>query len=304
MRGQAEDESVAVGVAVASSGAGRLASPGASIPPNSPRKLLPSSYEDKSPRYVSVGRLDELRERLSERDLALVHDVARLRLATSTQLERLHFADVSAVVRRRVLGRLVQWRVLCTLERRVGGVRAGSAGLVFALDVAGQRLVSDERARRPRLPGVRHVRHVLAVAELYVNLMEAAHGGELRLEAFRAEPASWWPDGRGGVLKPDAYLAVSNSANVDHWWVEVDLATEHLPTLKRKLAVYLEFWRNGQLGPEGVMPRVLVTVPDAERYSGVVRLIRQLPSGAENLIIVALAKDATEMIVRCLNQSD
>jgi hypothetical protein len=282
MRGQAEDESVAVGVAVASSGAGRLASPGASIPPNSPRKLLPSSYEDKSPRYVSVGRLDELRERLSERDLALVHDVARLRLATSTQLERLHFADVSAVVRRRVLGRLVQWRVLCTLERRVGGVRAGSAGLVFALDVAGQRLVSDERARRPRLPGVRHVRHVLAVAELYVNLMEAAHGGELRLEAFRAEPASWWPDGRGGVLKPDAYLAVS----------------------KRKLAVYLEFWRNGQLGPGGVMPRVLVTVPDAERYSGVVRLIRQLPSGAENLIIVALAKDATEMIVRCLNQSD
>jgi Replication-relaxation len=303
MRGQANDEGVAVGVAVASSAQARLASSEAYSRPNSPGKLLPSSYEGKS--YVSATRLDVLRERLSERDMAVIRDVARLRLATSTQLERLHFADVSAVVRRRVLGRLVQWRVLTTLERRVGGVRAGSAGLVFALDLAGQRLAqADDRARRPRQPGVRHVRHVLAVAELYVSLVEWARGEDWRLETFQAEPASWWPDERGGVLKPDAYLVVTGPEHTDHYWAEVDLATEHLPTLKRKLAVYLEFWRGGQLGPEGVMPRVLVTVPDAERYSGVVRLIHQLPSGAENLIIVALAKDAAEVIVRCLNQSD
>ena len=44
---------------------------------------------------------------------------------------------MGAVVRRRVLGRLVQARVLGTLERRIGGVRAGSQGLVFFLDVAG-----------------------------------------------------------------------------------------------------------------------------------------------------------------------
>src|SRR4051794_30839862 len=97
---------------------------------------------------------------------------------------------------------------------------------------------------------------------------------------------------------------VATAEHMDHWWMEVDLATEHLPTLKRKLEVYLEFWRGGALGPDGVVPRVLVTVPDAKRYSGVVRLIRQLPSGAEDLIIVALAKDATDAIMRCLNQSD
>ena len=106
------------------------------------------------------------------------------------------------------------------------------------------------------------------------------------------------------MLKPDAYAVVATPTHIDHWWIEVDLATEHLPTLKRKLAVYLEFWRGGQLGPEGVMPRVLVTVPDAKRYSEIVRLIRQLPSGAENLFVVALAKDATDVIMRCLNSPD
>ena len=64
------------------------------------------------------------------------------------QLERLHFTELSGasgpVVRRRVLGRLVRWEVLTTLERRIGGVRAGSSGLVYALNIAGKRLVTED----------------------------------------------------------------------------------------------------------------------------------------------------------------
>jgi Replication-relaxation len=297
---------VAVGVAVASSSAMSLRSPRPYARANSPRKLIPSSYESSSSRYVGAARLEWLRERMSERDQAVVFDVARVRLATGGQLERLHFAELNepsrAVVRRRVLGRLVGWRVLATLERRIGGERAGSAGLVYALDVAGRRLVAaDERARRPGLPGMRYVRHVLAVAEIYVTLVERARAGELRLDTFQAEPVCWWPDGRGGVLKPDAYTTVAGAAHTDHWWLEVDLATEHLPTLRRKLITYFEFWRGGQLGPGGVVPRVLVTVPDTKRFSELVRLFHQLPSQAENLFVVAVAKDATDEIVRCLN---
>ena len=95
---------------------------------------------------------------------------------------------------------------------------------------------------------------------------------------------------------------VSNSSHADHWWIEVDLATEHLPTLKRKLMVYSDFWRRGQLGPDDVMPWVLITVPDARRCSEVVRLIRQLPMQSRELFTVVLHKDAAGHIVRMLDQ--
>ena len=137
---------------------------------------------------------------------------------------------------------------------------------------------------------------------LYVDLTERAREGGLRLDRFEAEPASWWPDGRGGRLKPDGYVRVSSSDHFDSWWLEVDLATEHLPTLKRKLAVYVDFYMRGQLGPDKVMPWVLVTVPDAKRLSEIDRLIRQLPSQAGELFTVALHNDAAEVIVRRLSQ--
>jgi Replication-relaxation len=237
----------------------------------------------------------------------VLRDVASLRLVTGQQLERLHFAELGepsrAVVRRRVLRRLTNWCVLATLERRIGGVRAGSAGLVFALGVAGKRLLAgDAQARRPNMPGERYIRHVLAVSQLYVDLVEHEREGALRLDAFAAEPASWWPNGRGGLLKPDAYAAVSGANHMDHWWIEVDLATEHLPTLRRKLMTYVEFYREGQLGPGDLMPWVLVTVPDAKRYSDVVRLIRQLPPVGQELITVAAHKEAADSVVRNLSQ--
>lgn len=299
---------VAVGVAVASSTPVRSDQDKRGSGRNSQGNLsLWSSPTTRSGGYVSAGRLDALRESLSERDWGVVRDVARLRLVTAKQLERLHFATLSEasgpVVRRRVLGRLVRSQVLSTLARRVGGVRAGSSGLVYALDIAGKRLVTDNsRATRPSLPSQRYVRHVLAVAEVYVDLVERVRQGGLRLERFDAEPASWWRDGRGGRLKPDVYVRVSGSGHFDSWWVEVDLATEHVPTLRRKLMAYLDFYNRGQLGPSGVMPWVLVTVPYAKRYSEIVRLIPQLSPQAAELFTVALHDDAAEVIMQRLSQ--
>lgn len=305
------DRGVAIGVAVASSTALQSGLASAVSRTITTGKLSASTVlmsRAAGPRRVRAGHVELLRDSLTERDRAVLRDVAKLRLVSGKQLERLHFADLAdtsrPVVRRRVLGRLVQVRTLATLERRIGGVRAGSEGLVHHLDTAGQRLLSDGTARKMDPPGERYVRHVLAVADLYVDLIEAMRSGGLRLVRFDAEPASWWSDGEGGWLKPDSYVAVQSDAHTDHWWVEADLATEHLPTLKRKLMTYVDFWQSGQLGPDGIMPRVLVTVPDAKRYSDVVRLIHQLPTGSEKLFIVAGAKDAAMVIMRCLNESD
>ena len=302
------ERGVAIGVVFASSASARSGLARGAAGQNSQGNLLSSSDNTtRSGGYVGASKLEHLRESLSERDWAVTWDVARLRLTTGMQLERLHFADLAetsrAVVRRRVLGRLVKARLLATLDRRIGGVRAGSSGLVYALGTAGKRLVSDGgRAARPGLPGERHVRHVLAVGQLYVDLVELAREGKLTIDQFEAEPASWWADGHGGRLKPDAHVLVASGDYSDHWWIEVDLATEHGPVLKRKLMTYFDFYNQGQLGPGEIMPWVLVTVPDAKRYSEIDRLIHQLPLQAQELFTVALHNDAARAIMRKLDQ--
>ncbi|WP_163513549.1 replication-relaxation family protein [Fodinicola acaciae] len=222
--------------------------------------------------------VDWLNDRLSSRDRAILTTLAKIRVATGEQLERLHFAELAGrsrtVVRWRVLKRLVDWRVLVPLQRRIGGSLHGSAKLVFALDTAGQRLTAHEASqRRPRLPGERFLAHTLDVSELYVQLREAAHSDGFEVSAFQTEPGCWVADGLGSWLKPDAYAVLSTETHDDDWWLEIDRATEHLPTLRRKLAAYVDFARRGQLAPSGVMPRVLVTVPDKERREAVASLI-------------------------------
>jgi hypothetical protein len=237
--------------------------------------------------------------------------VDRLRLVTGAQLERLCFVDLvgrsRSVMRWRVLKRLTDWRVLLALPRRIGGTPRGSAGSVYALDTAGQALANraadDVRAqRRPGLPGDRFIQHVLAVSELYVQLVDAARDGRLELLAFQAEPACWWPDGRGGLLKPDACAVLAAGDVEDTWWFEVDRATEHLPTLRRKLETYLDFHARGQLGPRGVMPRVLLSVPDEHRYETVQAMLDRLSAPATALLHVRTAAETIPHVIQVLRE--
>ncbi|MER6284456.1 replication-relaxation family protein [Streptomyces sviceus] len=232
----------------------------------------------------------------------------RVRLASGDHLERLHFAGLAPrsrpVVRRRVLARLTDWHVLTTFERRIGGVRAGSAGLVFALDKTGHLLMNQAGSyRTPPLPTERFWRHLLDVTELYVQLVELTAAGELRLLSYTTEPACWWRDSYGVLLKPDAHAVVEAPSVIDDWWIEVDRATESLPTLRRKLNAYVDFARTGQQGPGGVVPRVLVTVPTLERRAAVQKLINRLPAPGPELISVALASEVMSVVIRQLRQT-
>lgn len=270
---------------------------------------------------VRTRQLDWLRDRLSARDWAILLDLARLRLVSADQLERLHFSSLTGrsreVVRGRVLRRLVDWRVITPLGRRIGGARRGSSRTVYALDSAGQRLVREHlaaeqpttRVRRPSQAGERFHAHTLAVSELYTALASDTRmaGAGVTLAAFDAEPAAWWPDGFGGWLKPDAYLRLSvvhatGAGFDDHWWVEVDPATESLPTLGRKLHVYLDFYQRGQLGPNGIMPRVLVSTITEQRRGAIRDLVERLPEPANELFVVAIDRDALLTLLGSLKE--
>jgi len=268
-------------------------------------------------RRVRPALVVALAETLSERDWQIIDTVNRLRLVTGLQLERLTFADLQgrsrSVVRWRVLKRLVDWRVLAPLARRVGGSLRGSAQLVYALDVVGERLLrlrrnlrqDEQRVRRAAVPGERFVRHTVAVSELYVSLIEQSRAGGFQVDEFLAEPASWCANGVGGWMKPDGYVVLSGADVTDHWWVEVDLATEAVPTLRGKFLAYVDFVSRGQLGPAGsVVPRVLVTVPSEERQDTIDRVVAGLPAPAGELFRVVLYDAAAASLVATLHEPD
>lgn len=262
----------------------------------------------RGPQRVRMPYVERLMQTLSTRDWAIVETLDGFRLASGAQLERLHFHNLAgrsrAVVRGRVLKRLTDARVLLPYERRIGTAHRGSAELAYSLDSAGQRLArlrtnrdTPERSgRRPRRPGERFIAHGLAITELYVSLVEYSRISPFTLETFEAEPA--WPNGLGGWLKPDAYLKLARGTIVDYWWYEADLATESLPTIQRKLLAYLDFVRRGQLGPDGVVPRVIIGVPSQARQLAIQREVNRLPEPAELMFQVAQLPDVAGAIVQ------
>jgi len=257
---------------------------------------------------VTEAYVAELTLELTPRELALVADLDRLRLASAKQLERLHFTAESpkanATQARRTLARLTELRVVVRLGRRVGGVRAGSRGWVYALDVAGQRLASacgpagGVRIRRPWTPGLAFIAHGLAVAELYLGLIEAARSGMLDVLDFDTEPVSWRTfTGLGGartVLKPDAFVRIGLGDFEDAYFVEVDRATHSGPSVARKLTSYRRYWQTAREQNRwgGVFPKVLVLVPSEARKAALIEVAGEQPAESWPLFQVARYDDA------------
>jgi len=266
-------------------------------------------------RRVGPSHVEWVAERLTPRDWQIIESVNVVRLLTGQQIEQMFFSDLApgrsrVASRSRVLHRLVAWRVLVPLPRRVGGSGRGSSKMVFALDSTGQRLMRQRllgadqlpRVRRPGPPTERTVRHILAVSEAYVALTEHSREHGFTLATFQAEPASWWPNGLGGYLKPDAYAVLADSKVRDYWWVECDLATESLPAVKRQLASYADFWDRGQLGPGKIMPRVVIATTTLQRQQAIARLVSQLPSVPAGLFHIVQIHELADALYRVLRE--
>ncbi|MDO3175891.1 replication-relaxation family protein [Mycobacteroides abscessus] len=215
-------------------------------------------------------------DRLSDRDRAILRSVDDHQFLTARHIEALHFDAIAATARsriaRRTLARLRELRILGTLERRIGGIRAGSEGLIYYVDVAGDRLL-ERRARRGRLryePTARFVAHRLAVAETHLSLLAADRSGDIELADSAIEPATWRHfTGLGAArrtLKPDLYAETATADDlVRAWFIEVDLGTEHIPTLLTKCREYETYRQTGiEQDRHGAFPLVVwsLTHPD------------------------------------------
>lgn len=299
---------------------GRVESAGSrSLETSGSRRAKANDYSHSpiSGSRLSQRRLQELAGLLGPRDRTVLDALGAVRILSGSQLERLAFDEIVASargrIRRRVLGRLIESGLVVTLTRRVGGVRAGSAGLVYALSAAGQRLLdleSDDaavRRRRPHTPGALFLAHALAVSEVYVGLVEAARRVPgLRVERFVVEGAARWKPSRADdqILRPDALAILALEDVEDVWWLEVDRSTESLPLLNGMLHRYLEFAVSGSIGPGGVVPRVLISVTSPQRQAAVRGLIRRLPPPADELFVVTQEDDVVPCLVRELTTGE
>ena len=250
--------------------------------------------------YYSAQRLTRLVDGLSERDLAVLATLEKVRLASAAQLERLHFVGKSSQHRRRALLSLSNRRLVVRLDRVIGGVHAGSSGFLYQLSDVGQRVLntsSGQPRRRPHAPGLAFIRHALAVTEIYVRLAEAARSNKFEILQFSAEPDCWryFPgrDGRQTVVKPDAYVRIASGDYEDSWFVEVDLGTESRTVIGAKLDAYRAYWSSGtEQATRGVFPRVLWTAPDERRVQAITDCCGCQPAEAWSLFMVTLFEGA------------
>lgn len=224
---------------------------------------------------------------LSDRDRSVLESLRQHRLLTTELLRRLHFLHLpspeqrthategaAAVAAMRVLARLEVRGLVARLKRRIGGVRAGSSGIVWQLGSTGERLLrvihGDEHRRRYLEPSALFTDHTLAVAEAAVRLSELDQSGDLELVALETEPTCWrafqGPHGTRSWLKPDLFAITVSGDYEDHWFIEIDRSTEHPTVVLRKAAIYQRYAASGDhQTTHGLFPAVMWVTPDAKR---------------------------------------
>lgn len=217
-------------------------------------------------------QLARIAEGLSDRDRQLLGSIAAHGYLSTKHIEGLWFGGRSTAtgerLARRAMTRLERLGLVQPLERRVGGVRAGSSARIWQLSAAGRRLVADHGgAKRPHEPSPRLLAHALAVADarLAVSALPATDPTIETVEV-QVESAAWRRYlGLGGdrrLLQPDLVVVVrghdQEGEYEDRWFLEVDCGTESIPTLLKKCRQYDDYRHSGnEQTTHDVFPRIL-----------------------------------------------
>ena len=262
-------------------------------------------------RRLSRQQLEETAARLSDRDRQILTAIQRYRYLLTGQLQRLDFTEAatpSAAHRAatRTLKRLRELGLIDHLARRIGGVRAGSAGLVWHITHAGERLIYLEShtltpTKRFFEPSPYFLSHSLAVAEVAVSLTELCREHQaMKLTTLQPEPECWRTFSEYGAiqsLKPDLFAITVSGQYEDRWFIEVDLATESPSKIVSKCERYHKYYRSGLEQQEAeVFPLTVWIVPTTERKQQLITYIKDAFDKQPKLFAI-ITKDELEHLV-------
>jgi hypothetical protein len=242
---------------------------------------------------------------LTDRQLQIIDILEHVHLGTGRQLQTLLWGEGRSAARqaRRDLQVLTDLGVLTRLERRPYGVRGGTLGFVYALDVVGQAIVGvPARRRKPRLPGMAFAAHAVAVTDCYVKLKKLEAATQIEFIEFASEPGCWrgfaGPGGYQRVLKPDAFVITASGEWEDRWLIEVDRGTESPSRLRTKLATHISYYQSGrEQADTDVFPKILWIVPDDARRTVLIDLLASLAPEHWKLFAVCTDDQFNEVII-------
>ena len=255
---------------------------------------------------VTQKRLEQYALELLPRDLSILLDLEDCRYLTTSQISRLRFeadhANLDAALRaaNRAATRLNKLGLITALDRRVGGVRGGSGGLIWSLTAAGAKLVNldseDPPRRRAFEPSPYFTEHTLAIAELYIQLL-GIQGIPLSTAEF--EPVCW-RDFNNDVLKPDLFAITSDGEYEDYWFFEVDRATEAPQRIIAKCVQYQSYFLTGEeQRRHGLFPKVVWVVRDDKRRGSIQsHIVQSKELGHKDLFTVILPGELEALIRR------
>lgn len=255
-----------------------------------------------SVRKYGKNQLIELDTRLSDRDRAVLTAISKYRFLLTGHVQRLYFntgVSVTANTRatNRALKKLREYGLIAPLKRRIGGVRAGSASLIWHLTEPGNRLLNlsqaeNKKRKRFKEPSPMFLEHTLAIAETAVQIETICGPSEdLEVVTIDTEPTCWrsfYLNNQRIQLKPDAYLVTSYDDYEDSWFLELDLGTESTSQVIEKCRTYFSYYRTGLEQKEhDVFPVVVWIVPDENRKRNLKQAIsNSLPEHPKFFLVI------------------
>ena len=261
--------------------------------------------------YFTKQKLQELDQDITDRDRHILKSLQNCRYLTTLQIARLYCGqsiNKRAAVRAadRSLTRLRDHNLIRSLQRRIGGVRAGSGSFVWALTPSGFKLLQLRAADNPqrkffREPTLHFMTHTLVISEAWLQLHEICCKNNMTLARVQFEPDCWrWYTTKGGrkaVLKPDLYAVTQGGGYEDCWFIEIDCDTETIARVMDKCDRFLEYLRTGaEQKQTGVFPNVVWIVPDEKRKNSVLKHLRMQYPHDQNVFLVILPDELEPLI--------
>ena len=263
---------------------------------------------------ITKRKLQNILQKLSTRDMEILYALLKYRYMTTHHLRRLFFVGAvskPAALRscNRVLAKLRGLGIICALNRRIGGVRAGSGAFVWTLTPNGIKLLTideynEETTPRKRSyePSFAFLQHKLACVEIAVRLHELHMVKKLTLVNITNEPDCWRVysgiSGEVKRLKPDLFTVTAVGEYEDNWFLELDLASEAPSTVLKKCMQYIAYYRTGvEQRKSGVLPYVVWIVPDRKRQVSLHTYIQKSMPEKEAELFIVIVMDEFEPLL-------